>query len=126
MVLDDLFVQGIFYKNRHIIEYLSSKYFIVIHFAGPSSEGDEGSRSPSTGTADSSEDNEDSGDMVAPAPKPQIPIEQGPTEVQYEEMETWCTIHYYELNSKQGQPFEGKRFFQNENCKFPFEEKAQL
>jgi len=80
----------------------------VIHFAGPSSEGDEGSRSPSTGTADSSEDNEDSGDMVARAPKPQIPIEQGPTEVQYEEMETWCTIHYYELNSKQGQPFEGK------------------
>ncbi|CAG5085993.1 Oidioi.mRNA.OKI2018_I69.PAR.g11078.t1.cds [Oikopleura dioica] len=78
----------------------------VIHFAGPSSEGDEGSRSPSTGTAESSEDNEDSGEMAAPQPQPTGAAEA--TEVQYEEMETWCTIHYYELNSKQGQPFEGK------------------
>lgn len=110
VVFDDLLIQDLAYQIRHLIGYLFSKYFIVIHFAGPSSEGDEGSRSPSTGTADSSEDNEDSGDMVAPAPKTQIPIEQGPTEVQYEEMETWCTIHYYELNSKQGQPFEGKSY----------------
>jgi hypothetical protein len=110
VVFDNLLIQDLANQIRHLIGYLFSKYFIVIHFAGPSSEGDEGSRSPSTGTADSSEDNEDSGDMVAPAPKTQIPIEQGPTEVQYEEMETWCTIHYYELNSKQGQPFEGKSF----------------
>lgn len=42
------------------------------------------------------------------APQPQPTGAQEATEVQYEEMETWCTIHYYELNSKQGQPFEGK------------------
>ena len=32
------------------------------------------------------------------------------TEVSYEELTEWCTIHYYEMNCRYGDPFQGMVF----------------
>ena len=31
------------------------------------------------------------------------------TEVSYEEISEWCTVHYYEMNCRYGDPFQGNR-----------------
>ena len=38
------------------------------------------------------------------------PMAPAKTEVAYQEIPEWCTIHYYEMNKRFGEPFQGTQF----------------